>query len=427
MSLEPFWIGGLIRCPCVKCKCLYFFGSEDVKAHLYKKSFMDNYFVWTSHGEIDGSDGIFHNVVVGEYSKSVGNNIQHPRYHEMVADAFGMHFDFETHESVEQLPNEEAKYFYEQLEATSRLLREGSMHSQLSVAVRLLSIKSDTNISQVGMDYFIGLMSELVDPTFNIPEDLYKVKRLVSKLGLSSMKIDCCEDGCMLYYKGDTDLESYKFCEKSRFKRLSSRKKAAVKSTHYLPLIHRLKRLYASMSSAPHMRWHYKNRRPPGVMCHPSDGEAWKNFYRTYPDYASEPRNVLLGLCADGFTPFSVSATPYSCWPIFITPYNLPPKMCMTSPYICLNCVIPGPRNPKSLIDVYLQPLIDELKQLWYDGVVTYDISTKQNFNLRANLMWIINDFSAYGMLPGWMTAGKLACPYCMKNGKEFTLRHGRK
>jgi len=55
---------------------------------------MDNYVVWTSHGEIDGSDGLFYNVVVGEICRSVGNNVQHPRYHEMVADAFGMHFDF---------------------------------------------------------------------------------------------------------------------------------------------------------------------------------------------------------------------------------------------------------------------------------------------------------------------------------------------
>ncbi|XP_019266462.1 PREDICTED: uncharacterized protein LOC109243903 [Nicotiana attenuata] len=394
MSLEPFRIGGLIRCPCVKCKCLHYFGPEDVKTHLCQKGFKDNYFVWTSHGEIDGTDGVFHNVV-GQSSRSVGNNVQHPRYHEMVADALGMHFDFETNESVEQPPIEEAKYFYEQLEAASRPLKQRSMHSQLSVTVRLLSIKSDTNISQAGMDSFIGLMSELVDPDFNIPVDFYKAKRLVSKLGLSS--------------------------------RLSSGKKAAVKSMHYLPLIPRLKRLYASMSSAPHMRWHYENRRPPGVMCHPSDGEAWKHFDRTYPDYASEPRNVRLGLCADGFTPFSVSATPYSYWPVFITPYNLPPEMCMTSPYIFLNCVIPGPRNPKSLIDVYLQPLIDELKQLWYDGVETYDISTKQNFNLCTNLMWTINDFPAYGILSGWMTAEKLACPYCMKNGKAFTLKHGRK
>ncbi|WMV29453.1 hypothetical protein MTR67_022838 [Solanum verrucosum] len=200
-----------------------------------------------------------------------------------------------------------------------------------------------------------------------------------------------------------------------------------VQAMHYLPLIPRLKRLYASMRSASHMRWHREYRRPPGVLSHPSDGEAWKHFDNVYPDFASEPRNVRLGLCLDGFTPFSNNASPYSCWPVFLTPYDLPSEMCMISPYIFLSCVIPGPRNPKSLIDVYLQPLIDELKQLWFEGVLTYDISTKQNFIMRASLMWTINDFPAYGMLSGWMTAGKLACPYCIENSKAFTLKHGIK
>jgi len=113
MSLKPFRIGGMIRCPCTKCKCLNFLGSEDVTTHLYRKEFMDNYFVWTSHGVVDGSDGVYHNVVVGESSRSVENIVQHPRYHEMVADAIGMHFEFEPYESVEQVPNKEAKYFYE--------------------------------------------------------------------------------------------------------------------------------------------------------------------------------------------------------------------------------------------------------------------------------------------------------------------------
>jgi len=41
---------------------------------------------------------------------------------------------------------------------------------------------------------------------------------------------------------------------------------------------------------------------------------------------------------------------------------------------------------------------------------------------MRAALMWIINDFPAYGMLSGWSTYGKLTCPYCMENNKAFTL-----
>jgi len=41
--------------------------------------------------------------------------------------------------------------------------------------------------------------------------------------------------------------------------------------------------------------------------------------------------------------------------------------------------------------------------------------------------MWTINDFPAYGMLSGWSTHGKLACPYCMENNKAFTLANGGK
>jgi hypothetical protein len=41
---------------------------------------------------------------------------------------------------------------------------------------------------------------------------------------------------------------------------------------------------------------------------------------------------------------------------------------------------------------------------------------------MRATLMWTINDFPAYGMDSGWSIHGKLACPNCMENNKEFTL-----
>lgn len=47
-------------------------------------------------------------------------------------------------------------------------------------------------------------------------------------------------------------------------------------------------------------------------------------------------------------------------------------------PYMFLALIIPGLDNPKGKFDVYLQPLIDELQQLWNDGVVTYDASKRQ-------------------------------------------------
>ena len=144
---------------------------------------------------------------------------------------------------------------------------------------------------------------------------------------------------------------------------------------HYLPLIPRLRRLYASKRTVVHMRWHYEHCQESGVLRHPSDGLAWKHFDQKYPNFAAEPRNIRLGLCADGFTPFFISGRSYSVWPIVVTPYNLPPDMCMTTPYMFLSCIISSPTNPKNRIDVYLQPLIDELKMLWDVGVDTFDVS----------------------------------------------------
>lgn len=149
-----------------------------------------------------------------------------------------------------------------------------------------------------------------------------------------------------------------RFCHAPRYRVGKGGKELALKSMHYLPITPRLKRLYASENSARHMRWHYEHQQVEGVLEHPSDAEAWKHFDQKYPEFASESRNVRLGLCSDGFTPFGQSASPYSCWPVIVTPYNLPPWMCMSTPYLFLTMIIPGRRNPKSKIDVYLQPLM---------------------------------------------------------------------
>ncbi|XP_013594978.1 PREDICTED: uncharacterized protein LOC106303189 [Brassica oleracea var. oleracea] len=110
-----------------------------------------------------------------------------------------------------------------------------------------------------------------------------------------------------------------------------------------------------------------------------------------------------------------------------MTPYNLPPEMCMKQEYMFLTVLVPGPNHPKRSLDIFLQPLIDELKDLWSNGVQAFDISTKQNFLLQAVLMWTISDFPAYGMLSGWTTHGRLACPYCMDETNAFQLKNGRK
>ena len=80
--------------------------------------------------------------------------------------------------------------------------------------------------------------------------------------------------------------------------------------------------------------------------------------------------------------------------------------MCLKKPYIILTMIISSKTVPGTDINVYLQPLIDELKTLWHVWVNTYDASKAENFNLHAALFWTINDFPTYGNLSGWSTKG---------------------
>jgi len=182
-----------------------------------------------------------------------------------------------------------------------------------------------------------------------------------------------------------------------------------------------------SPRTAEHMTWQQSHHAVDGVMVYPSDGKAWKHFNNVHPHFSAESRNMRLGLCTDGFNPFESFVTPYSCWPVILTIYNLPPGMCMRPEFMFLSMVIPSPSSPGRNIDVCLRPLIAELTQLWSSGALTYDISRKQDFVMRAALMWTINDFPTYGMVSSWSTHGKLACPYCMENNKAFTLTNGGK
>ncbi|KAH0651751.1 hypothetical protein KY284_031663 [Solanum tuberosum] len=91
-----------------------------------------------------------------------------------------------------------------------------------------------------------------------------------------------------------------------------------------------------------------------------------------------------------------------------------------------MSLLIPGPQAPGKDIDVYLRPLVDELKELWSDGVETFDASTGECFKMHAAVLWTINDFPAYANLSGWSTKGYMACPTCNKDSLPQKTRFNR-
>ncbi|KAL0427883.1 UNVERIFIED_CONTAM: hypothetical protein Slati_2963100 [Sesamum latifolium] len=92
-----------------------------------------------------------------------------------------------------------------------------------------------------------------------------------------------------------------------------NRTKTPYAMLRYLSITPCLQRLYASQATVEKMTWHANHQMEEGSMCHPSDAEAWRYFQQTHPNFAAEPRNVRLGLCADGFAPHGQYGRMYSC------------------------------------------------------------------------------------------------------------------
>ena len=113
----------------------------------------------------------------------------------------------------------------------------------------------------------------------------------------------------------------------------------------------------------------------------------------------------------------------YSMWPIVLVPYNMPSWKCMKESLFMMSLLILGPQDPGKDMDIYLRPLIDELKELSHDGIHTFDMSSGDYFRMHACLLWTIRDFPAYGSLSGWSTKGYKACPTCNEDISSQGIR----
>ena len=141
-----------------------------------------------------------------------------------------------------------------------------------------------------------------------------------------------------------------------------------------------MQRLYASNATAHDIRWHSEHEVEQGVMRHPLDSLSWKHFNQIHPDFAAESGNVILGLYNDGFQPFGQSGQQYSTWPVIVTPYNLPPWLCMKEQYMFLSILVPGPKKPERQVGCFLTASYSRVESFvgcWREYIC---ISKKQNF-----------------------------------------------
>jgi ferredoxin-like protein FixX len=327
----------------------------------------------------------------------------------------------------------EVEAIFKLLKASEESLHEHTEVSLLDFITWMMVIKSKYFLSNNCYNDAVKLINDILLKPHKVPKDMYHSRKMMSALSLKYEKINICPNNCMLLSKEHTNKKKCLECGQSRFIEVvtqDSKKvmmEVAQKQVYYFPITSRLKRLFISKKITRHMRWHKEGiREKDGVIGHPSDGKAWKVLDRFDVNFVSDARNVHFGLATDGFDLFSTNSAPYTCWPIFVVPYNLPPSLCMKFEFMFLCLIIPGLKALGPRINVMLKPLIEELKQLWI-GVEVYDCYRKQKFNLRATYLWSVHDFKAYDVFPGWSVHGELTCPICGSNRDCFRLTHGGK
>ncbi|XP_074324039.1 uncharacterized protein LOC141660961 [Apium graveolens] len=355
-----------IPCPCGRCVNFKKFSTKIIRGHIYDHGFSLGYADWIWHEE--KSTRITRSSI-GSTRPASDQPIEH-----FVAS--------ETVEVCEAAFNsgnydKDSYNFQRFVVDAEQPLFEGSECTKLESMLKLHNWKARFCISDTAFTELLSSVGSILPKDNVLPPNAYEAKKTLSDLGLVYIKIHSCPNDCILYRDVHSDASQCPHCKLSRWK---------VRKNGQLRVNVPAKRINDDK------------------MRHPTDSPSWRNIDYRWPAFGSESRNIRLALSADGINPHTNGlVNRYTCWPVVLVTYNrYPPWLCMKRKFMMLSVLVPSPHEPGNNIDVYLQPLIDDLKKLWEEGEPNvYDAYSKSYFTLKAILLWTINDFPAYGNLSG--------------------------
>jgi len=85
-------------------------------------------------------------------------------------------------------PNSEAQKFYDMLASANEPVFTAAVESRLSIAIRLLANRTNWHTTQKALDDFMQLVLNIAPRENSIPKNYYEAKKIVSTLGLKSVK-----------------------------------------------------------------------------------------------------------------------------------------------------------------------------------------------------------------------------------------------
>ncbi|XP_056690226.1 uncharacterized protein [Spinacia oleracea] len=358
-----------------------------LRDHLITKGINQLYKCWLSHIEILGDASS--NVDTGMGFDTLMEDETHE---ELMYDDEGVEEMINAlQESIEDCPEMLENL---SIDAKKPLYSGCSKFSRLSGVLKLLSIKASNGVTDKCFTKFMEAFHEILPEGNLLPSRTYDAKKMLTSIGLSYERIHACPNDWILYRKEYASLESCPECNVSRYKK----NKVPAKFMWYFLIIPRFRRLFSVPVEAKNLTWHADSdgREKDGMLRHPADSPQWVKIDKDFPDFGAEPRNLRLALATDA-----------EVYDVIYIDF--------------------GPKATSHDIDVYLAPLVEDLKLLWESGVEVFDAHRKENFNLKAMLFGTINDFPAYGNLSGYSVKGYNACPICDENTSSIRIPNSNK
>lgn len=457
-----------IFCPCRDCINVKQFSNADiVHAHLIIRGFKENYFLWNKHGEEgpmerqDTDGGQERTAHTGGQERTANAGGQERTAHADEENFDDEDFDVINDEGIldfdddidalldnvdemihdvrveDELTDAELRKFRQFVEDSKKPLYPNcERYSRVTGDLKLLQLKAAHGWTDKSFKALLLLLKDMLPEGNLLPVTVYEAKKIVCPIGLKIEKIHACKESCVLFRGDNADLDRCPECGITRYKRRKdggddgeeSKKGNPRKVAWYFPIIPRLKRLFANKDEAKLMRWHEEGRKKDDTKIrHPADCAQWRNIDTTFPMFGDDCRNIRFQLSTDGMNPYGNMSTTHSTWPVLLSILNLPPWLCNKRKYIMLSTLVSGPNQPGDRIDVYLRPLIDDMKKLWEGVPQVRDAYSKDRFTLRAMVFTTVSDLPAHRNLSGQSKRKGQGCPHCLDDTCAVWLRNSNK
>jgi hypothetical protein len=75
----------------------------------------------------------------------------------------------------------------------------------------------------------------------------------------------------------------------------------------------------------------------------------------------------------DGMNRFGERGSSHCTWPVILMMYNIPTGLYQKRKYLLLSVLIQSPKHLGIDIDVFLEPLMQEMETLWKEGINIFD------------------------------------------------------